>query len=409
MNRDIALAFVWISAAAATSIYAQDSQAPSLTSLFSFGYTNGQSPNRLVRTRDGNFYGTTYGGGLGGSACSSTFKCGVIFRFSLASGLQIIHRFSGSDGGNPVTGLIPAATGGFYGTTYYGGARSGGTVFQFSGAALSTVYAFGAMGEGQQPNSLIQASDGNLYGTTESGVGAAQFGTIFRLTPGGSLTTLKAYAGGHPAVGILPQGIIEASDYNFYGAIGQGGTTTSLGSIFQLTPGGQYNTLHTFRRSDGGILEAGLIQASDGNFYGVTSAGGDPTHCKSAFVPGCGTVFRITSSGVFTVLHRFKNSDGASPNAELFQAADGFLYGSTYGGGPAPTCPASPVSGLGCGTIFRISLNGNLTTLYYFMGLDGANPGSPLIQGLDGSLYGTTDRGGTSGAGTIFRLTPPVP
>jgi len=408
MNRDIALALVWISAAAATSIYAQDSQEPSLTSLFSFASTNGLSPNQLVQTRDGAFFGTTYGGGVAGSACSSTFKCGVIFRFSLTSGLQVIHYFRGSDGGNPVTGLI-AAEGGFYGTTYYGGAGFGGTVFRLSAAGLSTVYAFGASGEGQQPNSLIQASDGNLYGTTESGLGAAAFGAIFRLTPGGALTTLKAYNGRHPAEGILPQGIIEASDHNFYGVVGQGGSTTALGSIFQLSPTGQYHTLHTFRRSDGGILDAGLIQANDDNFYGVTSAGGDPRYCHSAVVPGCGTVFRIASDGAFTVLHRFIQSDGASPNAELFQAADGLLYGSTYGGGPFTTCPGSPIANLGCGTIFRLSLGGSFTTLYSFDGFDGANPGSPLIQGLDGSLYGTTDRGGTSGAGTIFRLTPPVP
>lgn len=181
-------------------------------------------------------------------------------------------------------------------------------------------------------------------------------------------------------------GLVEASDGNFYGTATAGGLNGN-GTVFRITKAGILTTLHSFNGTNGAMPSAGLIQARDGNLYGTTSGGG--------LFPGLGTVFRCSPGGVFTPLHFFGFTNGAFPNGGLTEATNGWLYGTTFGGK------------LGHGSVFRISTNGQFTTLYSFTnGLDGANPEKvALLQARDGHLYGTASKGGAHGFGTLYRIT----
>jgi len=235
--------------------------------------------------------------------------------------------------------------------------------------------------------SLVQATNGAIYGSTYEG-GAHSYGTIFKITPAGALTTLHSFG---VTEGILPAGpLVQAGNGDLYGTTWEGGPD-DFGTIFKITPGGVVTTLHSFDSTDGANASSGLIQATNGYLYGTTYQGGASTVCPD----GCGTIFKITPAGVLTTVHSFDEKDGTYPYATLIQATNGLLYGSTTSGGS-----------FGYGTIFQITPAGALTTLVSFNVLDGANPEASLLQATDGNLYGTTPSGGKSGNGTIFELTP---
>jgi uncharacterized protein (TIGR03437 family) len=290
--------------------------------------------------------------------------------------------------------------------------------------ALTTLSSSSSLGA----NSLMHANDGNFYGTTLSG-GPETDGTIFEITPSGTVTTVSTFQDLDGNYGIDPNGgLIQATDGNFYGTTNEGGANSDNGTIFKLTPGGTVTTLHTFENSEGVNPAAGLFQGADGNFYGTTEFGG-AGNCPftEGFPSGCGTVFKITTTGTLTLLYTFgtKSSasatlaDGANPIAGLIQATDGNFYGVTASGGIAG-CQGNLNIFLvgGCGTIFKITPTGTLTTLYSFGATptDGFVPGAGLIQASDGNFYGTTSGGGSNscpaagvfgvGCGTIFRITP---
>ena len=204
------------------------------------------------------------------------------------------------------------------------------------------------------------------------------------------MTTLHTFDG---TDGNNPQaGLIQATDGNFYGTTFSGGTSnycdSGCGTVFKMTPSGSLTTLHSFSGTDGYNVYAGLVQGTDGNFYGTTFNGG---------AQNVGEVYKITPSGTLTVLHTFDGTDGDYPRAALIQATDGNFYGTTFQGGA-----------YGQGTVFAITPSGSLTTLYSFCHqsgcADGANPIGGVIQASDGNFYGTTNAEGADNSGTIFKL-----
>jgi uncharacterized repeat protein (TIGR03803 family) len=258
--------------------------------------------------------------------------------------------------------------------------------------------------DGEFPTTaLIQGSDGNFYGTTATG-GLNDFlsGVAYRVTPAGDLTSIYSFCSlSKCADGSDPDAPLAlGTDGNFYGTTANGGLNSG-GTVFRLTPAGVLTTLYNFcalkKCPDGSVPRAGLVLADDGNFWGTTSGGGKF---------GGGTIFRISTAGKFISIYNFCSisncGDGSSPMSGLVQARNGILYGTTYDGGTA-LCPFFGT--FGCGTIFAITLSGNLTTLYN-IGDDAGLLTTPLIFARNGNLYGASENGGTIGGGSIFEITP---
>jgi uncharacterized repeat protein (TIGR03803 family) len=368
--------------------------AQTLTTLHNFGSsgTDGQDPVAgLIQGADGNFYGTTQSGDV--------YPYGTVFKITPSGTTTTLYGFCSltgcTDGLYSLAGLAPF-NGNFYGTTSGGGTNNLGTVFEITpGGALTTLHSFD-VSDGEYPYAgLILGANGNLYSTTQQGGANFYYGSIFEITPGGALTTVLSF---DPEEGEFPiGGLVQATNWSFYGTTQVGGTNgcgrteTLCGTIFEITPGGTLTTLHSFDGTDGYAPVANLVQGTDGNLYGTTPDGGSNTCFGGA--NACGTVFKITPSGVLTTLHSFNGTDGAAPQAGLIQATDGNFYGTTSGGGANDD-----------GTIFKITPGGTLTTLYNFDFTDGEIPVASLIQGTSGNFYGTTSYGGTYQAGTVFSL-----
>jgi uncharacterized repeat protein (TIGR03803 family) len=271
-----------------------------------------------------------------------------------------------------------------------------GRVFDAKAETVTILYSFGSSStDGYDPRAgLVEGSDGNFYGTTQFGGTSTDCsdlgcGTVFRISSSDTYTSLYSF-GSSPGDGRAPlAGLVQDSDGNFYGTT-QGSGTSNWGSVFQISPSGMETNLYSF----GSYFSpaAGLVQGSDGNFYGTTQFGGTSTNCGFY---GCGTVFRISPSGSYTNLHFFAGSpsDGSEPLAGLVQGSDSNFYGTTDAGGTGTDC-----SDLGCGTVFRISPSGTYTSLYSFGSSpgDGRAPLAGLVQGSDSNFYGTTQNGGTN-------------
>lgn len=315
----------------------------------------------LVLGEDGNLYGTTVMGGPT-SPAESAFYTGTVFRITTGGAITTEYSFSAeqanhnnvswnADGASVYAGLIQGKDGYLYGTAQSGGIYGCGTVFKVktNGAGFENLHSFGLLngdsenwdGIGPQAG-LIQATDGNLYGTTASG-GIYGWGTVFKITTTGVLTTLHSF---DLSDGEYPQGgLIEGADGNLYGTC----CGADMSSVFKITTKGVLTTLHVFTGSDGYYPDAGLIQGRDGNLYGTTQFGGTNNN---------GTVFQITTRGVLTTLYSFSGFTG-------------------YNGG----------------------------TFSWGTNADGGRPMGALLQGDDGNLYGTTHEGGVNGSGIVFKLT----
>jgi len=358
--------------------------AASFKTLIIFDGSNGATPvdTPLIQGIDGNLYGTTLGGG--------TNDAGTVFKMTPAGALTTLYSFCSlpncADGALPYGGLVLANDGNFYGTTSQGGAANGisGTVFGITPAgSLTTIHSFDGSDGANANAPLIQGADGALYGLTPSG-GPANSGTFFKITLSGTLTTLYDFPGALDLNGPLVQG----SDGNFYGTSELGGAY-GYGILFQLTPNGGFSVVHSFDSTDGSAPACGLLQASDGDLYGTTYQGGSNHSCPN----GCGTVFKTTLAGALTTLYNFDSTHGSNPIAALIQATDGNFYGTTYGGGTTG----------GWGTVFTIKPSGKLTVLHSFQGTDGAQPYGPMSQDTSGKFYGTATNGtGPASEGTVF-------
>jgi uncharacterized repeat protein (TIGR03803 family) len=314
-----------------------------------------------------------------------------------------LHSFNGTDGNNSQAALVQATNGDLYGTTISDGASGGGTIFKMTpGGAFTLLHSFDGT-DGVNPwNALVQATDGSLYGTTNGGgVGTECHegcGTVFKVTLGGTLTSLHSFI---DSDGLAPQGgLVQGTNGDFYGTTILGGAN-SVGTVYRFNLSRKLTTLYAFDNdpgTEGDYPYSGMIQATDGNFYGTTISEGESFE---------GTIFKITPGGTLTTLYNFCSvedcADGRNPIGGLVQSNDGNLYGETSEGG---------VNNYLCGTLFKITLNGTLTTLHSFSGPDGCSSLSQMVQGTDGNFYGVTSGGGTStfcaggACGTIFSITP---
>ena len=303
-----------------------------------------------------------------------------------------------SFGFNPYAGLVQAGDGNFYGTTSLSGPPGGfGTIFRLGGnGAVTLVHAFQNGSDGAFPYAgLIQASNGYLYGATAIG-GDYSLGTAFRVR--GSVQMQSFPFSDSMATGGSPfAGLVQGSDGNFYGTTFHGGQSgyydplslqvySGYGAVFRMTPGGVLTQLCAFNYEAGANPASTLVQAADGALYGTAEDGGTNG--------GWGTIFRVTSSGTLTGLFSFGNTNGARPVAGLVQDTDSVFYGTTYSGGAH-----------GFGTLFKMAADSTVNSLHSFSGgSNGSNPRSGLLLASDGNLYGTTETGGAYGLGTVFRF-----
>jgi uncharacterized repeat protein (TIGR03803 family) len=372
---------------------------------FTGGADGGIATAGLIRDAAGNLYGVTEGGG--NLNCVINFTgCGVVFKLSKTGRESVLYTFQGgTDGADPQAGLIRDAQGNLYGTTARGGnpncawgpPAGCGTIFKLDPTGKETVlYRFKGGDDGAAPaGTLLLDAVGNLWGTTqfEGFAGSQCFGpgcgTLFRLDPIGKLTSYLFQ--GAPTDGSWPlAGLTADSKGNLYGTTLFGGAYDS-GTVFKVDRSGKIKTLHTFDILTGdGANPTGLLMSA-GKLYGPTTAGG-------AYQGGA--VYELNPAGE-SVLYSFtalNDSSTQDPQGVLALDSTGNLYGTTAFSWPNQ----------GYGTVYERQTSGNLITLHTFNGFntDGANPMSGVIRDSAGNLYGTTQTGGTTGAGTIFRITP---
>jgi uncharacterized repeat protein (TIGR03803 family) len=327
---------------------ATTTHAQTFSVLYNFGSVPGDAlvpvqPATMAQGRDGNFYSTSARGG--------NYNMGSAFNLTPGGQITLLYGFGGTfinnEGSFPSSGLTPASDGGFYGAAYTGGAHSVGTVFKITpSGTLTQLYDFTGGADGASPLAApIQGSDGNLYGTAAAG--GANYGVIYKITAAGKFSVLHTFVASD---GTFPQTqLIQSTDGNLYGTTSGGGANGNLGTIFKITPAGKLTTLFSFDSVHGTSPDASLIQGKDGNFYGSARLGG---------LYGHGVIFKMNSTGRLTVLHNFCPvagcADGSSPNTALVQGSDGNFYGVASDGGTS------------YGTLFKMTPAGTFTVLHTF-------------------------------------------
>jgi uncharacterized repeat protein (TIGR03803 family) len=379
-----------------------------LTILHNFGdgtvANDGAHPRAgLVQSPYGNFFGST----LDQATAPSTFA-GTIFKMSRSGVLQIIQSFAPTSGLYTTQPLL-CHDGKLIGVTPFGPSPTApsGTVFSLSQSPttgnwkLSFWHNFtgGAPDyDGLPLGNVILGSDGYFYGTTGAGGGSPPLlfdGAVYKLAPKTHAFT-NVYGFSRSGNFQPHAALVQGTDGNFYGStyyIPGNSTPTQWGAFFKLTPGGQ---ITFYPQTLQLAVEGPLIQASDGNFYGMSGEG-------LFGISSTPSVFSMTTSGVVTILHNFgQGTDGAFPWGTVVQGPNGNLYGTTSAGGTG-----------GKGIIFEISTDGTSYTILHNFGdgsvaNDGEHPSGTLIVGHDKNLYGTTELGGSAGLGTVFefRLAP---
>jgi|GEM_PF-1135124 uncharacterized repeat protein (TIGR03803 family) len=348
----------------------------SITPLVSFGsVATGYSPGNVVLASDSNLYGTTSQGGANNG--------GTIFRYDLKKDTLItIFNFNSND--MPSPNLIQGIDGYLYGSTGHGG-TSYGTLFRCSlNGSFGTVFTFNNT-NGREPGGLMQAADSSFYGMTSLG-GASSQGTIFKYNAKTGLTTLFSFSGSNGSSPNAQQSIVQGLDGNLYALVNGGGANNN-GVIFECSTSGSFIGVVSFNGLSGGANPGGsLIQASDGNFYGLTNYGGPANE---------GVLFKYSTIGGMSDLVNFGSSTtGTYPFSGLAQGADGNLYGTTASGGLTNT-----------GSLYRFTLTDTLSTIASFKSSNGNAPIGTPIQASNGNLYGMTGNGGAGGGGSIYEYT----
>ena len=383
-----------------TMFLALVSAAQTPTVLYNFNANNSGDPlgfsnsGTLAQGQDGNIYTTSNSGGTG----SYPYPEGTLFSMTPAGSLTELLTFAYSnengcpEGCNPYSGVEPLPDGNFLVAPLTGGQSGYGPVLIVSpNGTVTQLYSFTGGSDGGQPYaSPILGTDGNYYGTTACG-GATPCGnmtqgcgTVYQLTPAGTLGWVHQFTGTDGCNGLSP--LVQGKDGNFYGS-----TSGGTGSIFRVTPAGVFTFLN---KSQGGVT-APLVQGSDGNLYG-TAVSGSGT---------CGTIFKVTPAGKLTVLHALSGdeSEGCDFYAGVVQGTDGYFYAVTTAGGQN-----------NWGTIVRVGSKGGSTfsVLYHFDGANGVIGGGvkvSLLQHTNGSFYGLSNVGGTYNYGTFFSWNPSTP
>jgi uncharacterized repeat protein (TIGR03803 family) len=360
--------------------------AGTLTILYSFtDGADGELPySTPLLTRHGALYGTSlFGGGVGDDG-------GTVFELTPTGKEKSLYQFSGqADGDGPNSTLIRDAAGNLYGTTQGGGNAYGGTIFEIAPDGTETVlYTFQGTSDGQYPmGGVLMDASGDLYGTTNWG-GTYSWGTIFKLTPGGSFSVLYNFTGGKDGGGPFGPLVMDQNG-NLFGVTDYGGDWGTCGGggcgvAFRLGTDGTETVLHKFgKRTWDYEPSSGLIFDSQGNMYGTTS---------DQFGGG---LYRLAPDGTEKILHKFSGPDGVEPAGQLAMDSKGNIFGATIYGGAN-----------NLGTIFRVTSGGRETVLYSFTGQngDGADPYGGVVLGRHDELYGTTYGGGANHWGTLFRF-----
>jgi uncharacterized repeat protein (TIGR03803 family) len=330
----------------------------------------------LVQGRDGNFYGTTSGGGRWG--------CGTIFRISPEGEFTTLAHFDGTNGNVPYGALLEVGNGVFYGTTKYRFGNGNFFRFTLTGGITDLPPAPGVYPLGD----LAKGPDGNLYGVAEGARGYGIPGSIFVASTNGPLRTLHMFSGNDS---FAPSGgLLLASDGYFYGVTAGGGAWGG-GTVYRISTSGEFSTvaslLHWVDNAES--PNGRLVEAPNGSLYGTADSAGH-----------VGAIFRVTKDGILTTVAAGVNQ---YPRGPLVLARDGNFYGCTYAGGDY-CCPAM-------GQIFKITPQGTLSTVLSFTGFggaySGAHPYAGPLQGGDGNLYGTTWEGGAIGGGNVYRIIMP--
>jgi uncharacterized repeat protein (TIGR03803 family) len=364
------------------------------TVLYSFqGGSDGTSPRAgLIGDKSGNLYGSTYWGG--GSGCDDGLGCGTIFELASGGAETVLHAFAGqpNDGAWPSAGVIADKAGNLYGTTSQGGANNAGAVFEIAADGTETMlYSFTGGSDGGDPvGGLIADKKGNLYGTTSAG-GTDNAGTVFKVAPDGTETVLYSFTGGSDG-GAPAAGLIADKAGNFYGTTPQGGAN-NWGTVFEFATDGTETVLYSFTGGhDGGYPLAGVIADKAGNLYGTTENGGKGH---------VGTVFELATDGTESVLHAFslRNNDGKYPSAGLVADKAGNLYGTTPAGGKYDDGAVFEVTPAGAETVLY-SFAGGSDGAFPYAGLTLDKAGNLYGTTEEGGA-GTTC---ANGCGTIFEI-----
>ncbi len=334
------------------------------------------SISQMTQGRDGLLYGEAEFGG--------TYGNGTVFRMAPNGSFKVLYSFQSSEGYYPGGGLTLGVDGFFYGLTHSGGAYNRGTIFRITPTGtLATLHHF-TTNEVYQASAapatfaqLVQGLDGNFYGTTADG-GTLRDGIVYKISPKGQFAVLYQFDGN---LGLWPSGLVLGTDGAFYGISAYGPNNNGYGAIFKITPFGQFTVVHSFSPVDG--PPASLpYQGLDGNFYGTS----DPDTSRATAV-----VYRMTPTGNVTILRGMDGAEGNYPSAGLIQGSDGIFYGANSYEGPSATCADLG----GCGTLFKITPQGVFTALFDLDYPTGATPETTMVQHTSGVFYGSTTNGGS--------------